>query len=83
MISSDYNNLVGQFIKDQLETNLGVKVNVNFYDQGSTSTAFSGNYNATIQSWIADWPYPDNFLTCSTAAATPTSALTTTPTTTS
>ena len=63
MISSDYNNLVGQFIKDQLETNLGAKVNVNFYDQGEYfDQLFSGNYNATIQSWIADWPSPDDFL---------------------
>ncbi len=63
MIASDYNNLVGQFVENQLETNLGVNVTVNFYDQGEYfDQLFSGDYNATVQSWIADWPAPDDFL---------------------
>jgi oligopeptide transport system substrate-binding protein len=63
MISSDYNTLVSQFIKSQLETNLGVTVTVTSYDQGEYfDQLFEGNFNATIQSWIADWPSPDDFL---------------------
>ena len=63
MIGSDYNTLVGQFIENQLETNLGVGVTVAFFDQGEYFDAlFEGEYDATIQSWVADWPAPDNFL---------------------
>lgn len=63
MIASDYNNLVGQFVEKQLETNLGVDVSFEFYDQGQYfDELFAGNYDATIQSWVADWPSPDNFL---------------------
>ena len=63
MVASDTNNLVGQFIEQQLETNLGVDVTFEFFDQGQYfDELFSGNYDATIQSWFADWPAPDNFL---------------------
>ena len=63
MIASDRNNLVGQFLEQQLETNLGVEVTFEFFDQGEYFGAlFSGAYDATIQNWFADWPSPDNFL---------------------
>ena len=63
MISSDYNTLVAQFVEEQLESNLGVEVTFEFFDQGQYFDELgSGAYDATIQNWFADWPSPDNFL---------------------
>jgi oligopeptide transport system substrate-binding protein len=63
MPASDTNRIVGQFVQDQLKQNLGVNVSFDFV-QGSAYGAnlTSGNFQATIQRWVADWPYPDNWL---------------------
>jgi oligopeptide transport system substrate-binding protein len=63
MIASDQDRLVGQFLEDQLETNLGIEVKFEYYDEGQYyDEFFAGNFGATIQSWFADWPSPENFL---------------------
>ncbi len=63
MVASDSNKIVGQFIQDQLKKNLGVDVDFQYLDSKAYGGSFGGgDYQATIQSWSADWPYPDNWL---------------------
>jgi oligopeptide transport system substrate-binding protein len=63
MPAADYTKLAGQFLEQQLETNLGVNVAFEYLEQGQYFEAFmTGNFDATLQSWFADWPSPDNFL---------------------
>lgn len=63
MVASDSNKIVGQFIQDQLKKNLGVDVDFQYLDSKAYGGAFGGgDYQVTIQSWSADWPYPDNWL---------------------
>ncbi|HEX5368224.1 MAG TPA: ABC transporter substrate-binding protein, partial [Dehalococcoidia bacterium] len=63
MVASDSNKIVGQFIQDQLKKNLGVDVDVQYLDSKAYGGSFgTGDYQVTIQSWSADWPYPDNWL---------------------
>lgn len=61
--ASDTNRIQGQFIEDQLKRNLGVEVTTEYVDSKTFGTRFTANqYQATIQRWAADWPYPDNWL---------------------
>jgi oligopeptide transport system substrate-binding protein len=61
--AADHTKLAGQFIEQQLETNLGVQVSFEYLEQGQYFEAFmTGNFDATVQSWFADWPSPENFL---------------------
>jgi oligopeptide transport system substrate-binding protein len=62
-VANDTNRLVGQFIEDQLKKNLGIEVAHEYLDSRTRGTRYtSRDYQATIISWNADWPYPDNWL---------------------
>jgi oligopeptide transport system substrate-binding protein len=63
MVAADHTKLAGQFLEQQLETNLGVDVEFEYFDQGQYFDEFlNGRFDATLQSWFADWPSPENFL---------------------
>lgn len=60
---TDSNRLVGQFLQDQLKKNLGVEIALDFVDARTFGQRFTSNqYSMTTITWIAGWPYPDNFL---------------------
>jgi len=62
-VANDTNRLAGQFIEDQLKRNLGVEVTHEYVDSRTRGARYTANdYQATIISWTADWPYPDNWL---------------------
>jgi oligopeptide transport system substrate-binding protein len=62
-VANDTNRLVGQFIEDQLKKNLGIEVEHEYVDSRTRGSRYtSHDYQATIISWNADWPYPDNWL---------------------
>jgi oligopeptide transport system substrate-binding protein len=53
----------GEFYKAQLKANLGIDVDFVYYDENDYFPRFiEGDYQVTMQSWFADWPYPDNWL---------------------
>ena len=61
--STDSNRLVGQFLQDQLKKNLGVEIALDFVDSRTFGQRFTANqYSMATVTWIAAWPYPDNFL---------------------
>jgi oligopeptide transport system substrate-binding protein len=61
--STDSNRLIGQFLQDQLKKNLGVEIALDFVDSKTFGQRFTGNqYSMATVTWIAAWPYPDNFL---------------------
>ena len=62
-VANDSNRLVGQFIEDQIKTNLGVDVSYDYVDGKTFGQRFvTGQTQVTIIRWSADWPYPDNWL---------------------
>ena len=62
-VSNDTNRLTGQFIEDQLKKNLGIESTTEYLESRVYSARLAAkDYNATIQRWGADWPYPDNWL---------------------
>jgi oligopeptide transport system substrate-binding protein len=63
MVNSDANRVAGQFLQDQFKMNLGVDVTFEYLEGKDFGPRFvRGNYQASIQRWHADWPYPDNWL---------------------
>jgi oligopeptide transport system substrate-binding protein len=61
--STDSNRLVGQFLQDQLKKNLNVEIALDFVDSRTFGQRFTANqYAMATVTWIASWPYPDNFL---------------------
>jgi oligopeptide transport system substrate-binding protein len=63
MVNSDANRVAGQFLQDQFKKNLGVDVTFEYLEGKDFGPRFvRGNYQASIQRWHADWPYPDNWL---------------------
>ena len=55
--------VVAQEIASQLETNLGIKVNIEVVESGTFLTeASAGNYSLYLLGWGADYPHPTNFL---------------------
>jgi oligopeptide transport system substrate-binding protein len=61
--STDSNRLVGQFLQDQLKKNLNVDIALDFVDSRTFGQRFTANqYSMATVTWIAGWPYPDNFL---------------------
>jgi oligopeptide transport system substrate-binding protein len=61
--STDSNRLVGQFLQDQLKKNLNVEIALDFVDSRTFGQRFTANqYSMATVTWIAGWPYPDNFL---------------------
>ncbi|MPZ48616.1 MAG: peptide ABC transporter substrate-binding protein [Dehalococcoidia bacterium] len=62
-VANDSNRIAGQFIEDQLRLNLGIEVEHEYVDSRTRGARYTANdYQATIISWNADWPYPDNWL---------------------
>jgi oligopeptide transport system substrate-binding protein len=62
-VANDTNRVIGQFLEDQLKRNLGADVTTEYVDSRTRSSRFTKNdYQATVASWSADWPYPDNWL---------------------
>ena len=62
-VANDTNRLIGQFIQDQLKRNLGVDVEFDFVDSRTFGSQFTtGQFQITLQRWVGDWPYPDNWL---------------------
>jgi oligopeptide transport system substrate-binding protein len=63
MVNSDANRVAGQFLQNQFKMNLGVDVTFEYLEGKDFGPRFvRGNYQASIQRWQADWPYPDNWL---------------------
>jgi len=63
MVASPANQTVGEFLKAQFKTNLGVDVSFEYLEGPQFGPRFvRGQYQASIQRWHADWPYPDNWL---------------------
>ena len=63
MVANPANQTVGEFLKAQFKTNLGVDVNFEYLEGPQFGPRFvRGQYQASIQRWHADWPYPDNWL---------------------
>jgi oligopeptide transport system substrate-binding protein len=63
MRTSDTNQIVAQYVQDQFKKVLGVDVDIEMADAATYSARFSrGQYNFTVGSWTAAWPYPDNWL---------------------
>jgi oligopeptide transport system substrate-binding protein len=61
--STDSNRLIGQFLQDQLKKNLNVEIALDFVDARTFGQRFTGNqFSMVTITWIAGWPYPDNFL---------------------
>jgi oligopeptide transport system substrate-binding protein len=61
--ANDANRLVGQFLEDQLKRNIGVETTTEYLDSRTRNSRFIANqYQILVQSWSADWPYPDNWL---------------------
>lgn len=62
-VANDANRLQGQFIEDQLRRNLGIEVTSEYVDSRTYGSRFGEKqYQVLVQRWIADWPYPDNWL---------------------
>jgi oligopeptide transport system substrate-binding protein len=62
-VANDTNRLIGQFIQDQLARNLGVQVEFDYVDSRTFGLQFTtGQFQVTLQRWVGDWPYPDNWL---------------------
>jgi oligopeptide transport system substrate-binding protein len=63
MVNSPVNQTVGEFLKAQFKDNLGVDVTFEYLEGPQFGPRFvRGQYQASIQRWHADWPYPDNWL---------------------
>ena len=63
MATTDASRVVGEFIRDQLLSNLGVNVSIEYVEGAEYGRRFTtGDYQLTVQRWSADWPYPDNWL---------------------
>jgi oligopeptide transport system substrate-binding protein len=63
MVANPANQTVGEFLKAQFKANLGVDVNFEYLEGPQFGPRFvRGQYQASIQRWHADWPYPDNWL---------------------
>lgn len=63
MVNRDTNRLVGQFVQQQLEQNLGVEVEFEYLEGPDFGRRFTtSDYQATITGFSGDWPYPDNWL---------------------
>ena len=63
MRTSDTNQIVAQYVQDQFKKVLGVDFDIEMADAATFSARFSrGQYNFTVGSWTAAWPYPDNWL---------------------
>jgi oligopeptide transport system substrate-binding protein len=61
--ATDANRIVGQFLEDQFKKNLGIDVTTEYIDSRTRSARFTASqFQVTVQSWSADWPYPDNWL---------------------
>ncbi len=64
MVNSDSNRIAGQFVQSQLKENVGIDSEFEYVDGKAYGQKVFGerDYQVTIQSWSADWPYPDNWL---------------------
>jgi oligopeptide transport system substrate-binding protein len=63
MVNNPVNQLTGEFLKAQFKDNLGVDVSFEYLEGPQFGPRFvTGQYQASIQRWHADWPYPDNWL---------------------
>lgn len=63
MRSNDTNRVISQFLEDQFKKNLNVSIEIDLVDSAGFQSRFTkGEFNFTLNSWSADWPYADNWL---------------------